>query len=64
MTKEDADMDGQAVIFIPFSSLAIGYTKKKVFDGYLKNLLSKKCEDILAHPSMKTTYRKKMSSKE
>ena len=62
MTKEDADMDGQAVIFIPFSSLAI--QKKKVFDGYLKNLLSKKCEDILAHPSMKTTYRKKMSSKE
>ena len=28
MTKEDADMDGQAVIFIPFSSLAI---QKKSF---------------------------------
>ena len=49
MTKEGADKeDGQAVIFIPFSSLAM--QKIKVFDGYLKkNLLSKKCEDILAH---------------
>ena len=36
MTKEDADMDGQAVIFIPFSSLAIGYTKKKFLMGFHK----------------------------